>query len=255
MKALDGKKALIFGVANDHSLAWAIAQELHRNGAELGLSYVGEGIERRVRRLADTIDQEFLFPCDVSRDEDLAQVEKLVSDRWGHVDILVHAIAFANRDELKGRFLHTSRDGFRTALDISVYSLIGIVRALEDSLAPGSSVMTLSYFGAEKVLPNYNVMGVAKSALESSVRYLAYDLGAQGVRVNAISAGPVRTLSSAGIRGFKDMLRHHADRAPLQRNVAPAEVAGTALYLASDASSGVTGEVIHVDCGYNIVGM
>jgi enoyl-[acyl-carrier protein] reductase I len=255
MPLLDGKKALVLGVANDHSIAWAIAEAMRREGAELALTYVGAGIERRVRPLAESIGAELVLPCDVTSDSDIEALFTAVGDRWGRVDIVVHAVAFALRDELRGRFVQTSRAGFHTALDISVYSLIGIARAAESLMSAGSSILTLSYFGAEKVLPNYNVMGVAKAALESCVRYLAWDLGPQGVRVNAISAGPIRTLSSAGISGFKDMLRHHAERAPLRRGVTAAEVAEAAVYLCSDRSAATTGEIVHADGGYNIVGM
>jgi enoyl-[acyl-carrier protein] reductase I len=252
---LKGKKAVVFGVANDHSIAWAIAQGLHREGVELALTYAGEGIERRVRALAESLDVGVVLPCDVTKDGEIASAFGALRERWGTVDIVIHAVAFALRDELKGRFLNTSRAGFQIALDVSVYSLVAIARCAEPLMTAGSSLLTLTYFGAEKVLPNYNVMGVAKAALEASVRYLAWDLGPQGIRVNAISAGPIRTLSSAGITGFKAMLHHHAERAPLRRNILPDEVANVALHLCSDRSSGITGEVIHVDGGYNIVGM
>ena len=255
MPLLTGKKALVLGVANDHSIAWAIAQALHREGADLALTYVGENLERRVRPLAASIGVELVLPCDVTKDEDIAATCARLGETWGGVDIVVHAVAFALRDELKGRFVHTSREGFRIALDVSVYSLITVARHVEPLLRPGASLVTLTYFGAEKVVPNYNVMGVAKAALEASVRYLAADLGPQGVRVNAISAGPLRTLSSAGIGGFKTMLHHHEARAPLRRNVSPEEVANAALYLCSDLGGGVTGEVVHVDAGYHVVGM
>jgi len=255
MALLANKKAIVFGIANDHSIAWAIAQALHREGAELAFTYVGEGIERRVRPLAESLGVRVVLPCDVTKDEDVAATFEALRTAWGQVDIIVHAVAFALRDELKGRFIHTSREGFRIALDVSVYSLIAIARGAEPLLRPGGSLLTLTYFGAEKVLPNYNVMGVAKAALEGTVRYLAGDLGPQGVRVNAISAGPLRTLSSAGISGFKAMLHHHAERAPLRRGIELDEVARTAVYLCSDMASAVTGEVVHVDAGYNVVGM
>lgn len=255
MALLAGKRAIVFGVANDHSIAWAITQALHRAGAQLALTYVGEGIERRVRPLAETLDIRVVLPCDVTKDDEIAATFAALAEQWGGIDIVVHAVAFALRDELKGRFIDTSRAGFQIALDVSVYSLIGIARAAAPLMSPGGALLTLTYFGAEKVLPNYNVMGIAKAALEASVRYLAADLGPQGLRVNAISAGPIRTLSSAGITGFKAMLHHHAERAPLRRSVAVEEVANTALYLCSDLGSGVTGEIVHVDAGYNIVGM
>jgi enoyl-[acyl-carrier protein] reductase I len=255
MSLVANKKALVFGVANDHSIAWAIAQALHREGAELAFTYVGESIERRVRPLAESLGVHTVLPCDVSKDEDIAATFAAIQDRWGRVDILIHAVAFALREELRGRFIQTSRAGFHLALDVSTYSLVALARAAEPLMSSGGSVLTLSYFGAERVVPNYNVMGVAKAGLEASVRYLAYDLGPQGIRVNAISAGPIRTLSAAGISGFKDMLHHHEARAPLRRSVRAEEVAGTALYLCSDLGSAVTGEVIHVDGGYNVVGM
>jgi len=251
---LANKRAVIFGVANDHSIAWSIAQSFHAAGARLALTYVGENLERRVRPLAASLGVEVVLPCDVASDEDIAATFRTLGTEWGGVDIVVHAVAFALRDELKGRFVETSRQGFQVALDISAYSLIAMARAAAPLMSAGGSMLTLTYFGAEKVLPNYNVMGIAKAALEACVRYLAFDLGPQGIRVNAISAGPIRTLSSAGITGFKTMLHHHAERAPLRRNVSGDEVANTALYLCSDLGSAVTGEIVHADAGYNIVG-
>lgn len=215
---------------------------------------MGENIERRVRPLAASIGVDLVLPCDVAVDDDIAATFRTLGAEWGGVDIVVHAVAFALREELKGRFLETSRVGFQVALDISAYSLVAVARYAEPLMSEGASILTLTYFGAEKVLPNYNVMGIAKAALEACVRYLAFDLGPQGVRVNAISAGPIRTLSSAGITGFKTMLHYHEERAPLRRNVGGDEVANTALYLCSDLASAVTGEIVHVDAGYNIVG-
>jgi len=256
MALMDGKRVIIFGVANDHSIAWAIAQTFRREGAELALTYPNEAIERRVRPLAESLEVPRVWPCDVSRDEDIAATFRAVREQWGDIDGVVHCIAFAPRDALAGRFVDTTRQGFQIALDISAYSLVAIARQAEPLLAHRrGSLLTLSHFGAEKVIPNYNVMGIAKAALEACVRYLAWDLGSQGVRVNAISAGPLRTLSSAGVSGFKAMLHHHADRAPLRRNVTTEEVAGAALYLCSDLAAAVTGEVVHVDAGYNVVGM
>jgi len=255
MPLLANKKAIIFGVANDHSIAWAIAQALHGEGAELALTYVGDSIERRVRPLAESLGVTAVLPCDVTKDDEIDAVFAALRERWERVDVVIHAVAFAARDELKGRFVATSRAGFQLALDVSAYSLVAIARAAEPLMPAGSSIVTLTYFGAEKVLPNYNVMGIAKAALEACVRYLAFDLGPQGIRVNAISAGPLRTLSSAGITGFKDMYHHHAERAPLRRSVRPEEVGSTAVYLCSEMGSAVTGEVVHVDGGYNIVGM
>jgi enoyl-[acyl-carrier protein] reductase I len=255
MGLLDGKTALIFGVANDHSIAWGIAQALHEAGAEVGFSSVESLIEKRVRPLADSIGASFVEPCDVGSDEQIRQV----FDRWGaghgSLDILVHALAFAKREDLEGAYVDTSRDGFALALDISAYSLVALAREARPHLRRGSSIITLTYYGAEKVIANYNVMGVAKAALEASVRYLAADLGPDGIRVNAISAGPVRTLAAAGIAGFKGMYRGFADVAPLRANITPEDVGKSALYLASDLSSAVTGEVLYVDGGFNVVGV
>jgi enoyl-[acyl-carrier protein] reductase I len=255
MGLLDGKTALIFGVANDHSIAWGIAQALHAAGAEVGFSSVESLIEKRVRPLAESIGSTFVEPCDVASDVDIARVFA----RWGEthdsLDILVHALAFARREELEGAFVDTSRDGFALALDISAYSLVALTRQARPLFGRGSSVITLTYYGAEKVVANYNVMGVAKAALEASVRYLAADLGPDGVRVNAISAGPVRTLAAAGIAGFKKMYGEFADVAPLRTNITIEDVGRTAVYLASDLSSAVTGEVIYVDGGFSVLGV
>ena len=255
MGLLDGKTALIFGVANDHSIAWGIAQALHAEGAEVGFSSVESLIEKRVRPLATSIGSTFVEPCDVGSDEQIARVFA----RWGEthdsLDILVHALAFAKREDLEGEFVDTSRDGFALALDVSAYSLVALAREARPLLRRGSSIITLTYYGAEKVVANYNVMGVAKAALEASVRYLAADLGPDGVRVNAISAGPVRTLAAAGIAGFKGMYRGFAEVAPLRANITPEDVGRSALYLASDLSAAVTGEVLYVDGGFNIVGV
>jgi enoyl-[acyl-carrier protein] reductase I len=255
MGLLDGKTALIFGVANDHSIAWGIAQALHAAGAEVGFSSVESLIEKRVRPLAESIGSTFVEPCDVQSDADIERVFV----RWGAthdgLDILVHALAFAKREELTGRFVDTSRDGFALAMDVSAYSLVALSRAALPNLRSGSSILTLTYYGAEKVVANYNVMGVAKAALEACVRYLAADLGPDGIRVNAISAGPVRTLAAAGISGFKKMYGEFADVAPLRANITPEDVGKTALYLASDLSSAVTGEVIYVDGGFSVMGV
>jgi enoyl-[acyl-carrier protein] reductase I len=260
MGLLDGRRALIFGVANDHSIAWGIAQALHEAGAEIGFSSVESLIERRVRPLAESIGSTFVEPCDVQSDEQIREV----FSRWraahgpeARLDILVHALAFAKREDLEGSFVDTSREGFAQALDVSAYSLVAVVREARAAgvFQSGSSILTLTYYGAEKVVSNYNVMGVAKAALEASVRYLAADLGPEGVRVNAISAGPVRTLAAAGISGFKKMYGAFADLAPLRRNISIEDVGKTALYLASDLSSAVTGEVIYVDGGFSIMGV
>jgi enoyl-[acyl-carrier protein] reductase I len=255
MGLLDGRKALIFGVANDHSIAWGIARALHDEGAAVGFSSVESLIERRVRPLAQSIGSTFVEPCDVQSDDEIAAV----FDKWraahGALDILVHALAFARKEDLEGGFVDTSRDGFALALDVSAYSLVALTRAARPLLHPGSSVLTLTYYGAEKVVANYNVMGVAKAALEASVRYLAADLGPDGIRVNAISAGPVRTLAAAGIAGFKRMYGSFAETAPLRANITPEDVGRSAVYLASDLSSAVTGEVLYVDGGFNVLGV
>jgi enoyl-[acyl-carrier protein] reductase I len=255
MGLLDGKKALIFGVANDHSIAWGIAKALHDAGATLGFSSVESLIEKRVRPLATSIGSTFVEPCDVQSDEQIAAVMSKWQKAHGQIDVLVHALAFAKREDLDGEFARTSRDGFALAMDVSAYSLVALVREARPLLHPGSSVLTLTYYGSEKVVAHYNVMGVAKAALEASVRYLAADLGPEGVRVNAISAGPVRTLAAAGIAGFKRMYGSFADVAPLRANITIEDVGKTALWLASDMSSAVTGEVIYVDGGFNVLGV
>ena len=255
MGLLDGKKALIFGVANDHSIAWGIAQALHEHGATLGFSSVESLIEKRVRPLAASIGSTFVEPCDVQSDEQIAGVMAKWEAAHGQIDALVHALAFAKREDLDGEFTATSRDGFALAMDVSAYSLVALVREARPLLRPGSSVLTLSYYGAEKVVAHYNVMGVAKAALEASVRYLAADLGPEGVRVNAISAGPVRTLAAAGIAGFKKLYGSFAEVAPLRSNISIEDVGKTAVWLASDLSSAVTGEVVYVDGGFNILGV
>jgi enoyl-[acyl-carrier protein] reductase I len=255
MGLLDGKKALIFGVANDHSIAWGIAKALHEHGATVGFSSVESLIERRVRPLAISIGSTFVEPCDVQSDEQIRAVFERWREREGDLDVLVHALAFAKREDLAGAFVDTSRDGFTLALDVSAYSLVALAREARPLLHRGSSIMTLTYYGAEKVTANYNVMGVAKAALEASVRYLAADLGPDGVRVNAISAGPVRTLAAQGISGFKRMYGTFASMAPLRSNLTIEDVAGTAVWLASDLSTQVTGETVYVDGGFNIMGV
>ena len=256
MGLLTGKKGLIFGVANERSIAWAIAEALYREGAELGFTYANEILEKRVRPLAEGIGARVIGRCDVARDEEIEGLFNRVRDTFGTLDILVHSIAFANKEELQGEYLNTSREGFRIALDISAYSLAAVTRYAVPLMIPhGGSIITLTYYGSEKVVPNYNVMGVAKAALEASVRYLAADLGPRGIRVNAISPGPIKTLAAAGISGFRDMLHHAAEKAPLRKNTSVEEVGKTALYLCSDLASGVTGEVIYVDGGYSIMGM
>ncbi len=255
MGLLDGKNALVFGVANERSIAWGITKAFHAQGAMIGLSYAGEALERRVRPLAESLGCDFVESCDVAYDDQIQQVAEKAAQRFGQIDILVHAIAFANRDELTGPFYNTSRAGFHLAMDISVYSLIALAKAFQPLLRSGGALLTLTYYGAEKVSPNYNVMGVAKAALEASVRYLAYDFGPQNVRVNAISAGPIRTLAAAGVSGFKSMYRQFAEIAPLRQNVTIEDVGGAAVFLCSDLAAKTTGEVLYVDSGYNILGI
>jgi enoyl-[acyl-carrier protein] reductase I len=255
MGLLEGKTALIFGVANDHSIAWGIARALHDEGAIVGFSSVESLIDKRVRPLAASIGATFVEPCDVQDDDEIRAVFTKWAAAHERLDILVHALAFARREDLEGGFVDTSRDGFALALDVSAYSLVALAREARHLLQPGSSILTLTYYGAEKVVANYNVMGVAKAALEASVRYLAADLGPDGIRVNAISAGPVRTLAAAGISGFKKMYGSFAEVAPLRANITPEDVGRSAVYLASDLSSAVTGEVIYVDGGFNVVGV
>ena len=251
-----GKKFLVFGVANERSLAWGITQALHREGAKLGFTYVNEAIERRLRPLAESLSSELILPCDVQSDEQLDKVFAEVESKWGSIDGVIHSVAFADGEDLKNRFSRTSRKGFQLALDVSAYSLIAVAGRAEALMrAQGGSIITLSYLGAERVVPNYNVMGVAKAALESAVRYLAADLGPQNIRVNAISAGPVKTLAASGIPHFRDMLNSFAEKPPLRRAITQEDVANSGLYLLGSLSSGVTGETIYVDSGFNILGM
>jgi enoyl-[acyl-carrier protein] reductase I len=255
MGLLTGKTALIFGVANDHSIAWGIAQAFHREGATLGFSYAGEVLQKRVTPLAASIGSTFVEPCDVANDEEIATLFEKVKSSFGQIDCLVHAIGFAPRDALTGPYYDTSRENFRITLDVSCYSFTALVRHALPHMRPGGSFLTLSYYGAEKAVPHYNVMGVAKAALEASVRYLAADLGPQNVRVNAISAGPIRTLAASGVAGFKSMYGEFRNLAPLRRNVTIEDVGNAALYLCSDLAAGVTGEVHYVDAGYNVIGV
>jgi enoyl-[acyl-carrier protein] reductase I len=251
MGLLDGKKGLIMGVANDHSIAWGIAQALHAEGADLGFTYLGEALERRVRPLAERLGSKLIVPCDVQSDEAIDTLMSHVREVYGSLDILIHAIGFANKEELSGPYLNTTRAGFRLALDVSAYSLTAVVKAAQDLLAPGASIITLTYHGSQQVAQNYNVMGVAKAALEASVRYLANDLGPRGIRVNAISAGPIRTLAASGVAGFRTMHKQFASVAPLRRNITIEDVGKTALWLCSDWSSGVTSETVYVDAGFH----
>ena len=252
---LKGRKALVFGVANDHSIAWGIARALRSAGADVGFSSIEALMERRVKPLAASIGSTFVEPCDVQNDADIERVFARWQRERGTLDILVHALAFAKREELDGRFMDTSRAGFALALDISAYSMVALARGAAPLMTRGGSMLTLSYYGAEKVVANYNVMGVAKAALEASVRYLAADLGPDGIRVNAISAGPIRTLAASGVSGFKTMYGKFRDVAPLRRNVTIHDVGATAVYLASDLAAGVTGETLYVDAGFSILGV
>jgi enoyl-[acyl-carrier protein] reductase I len=252
---LAGRRGLIMGVANERSIAWGIAQAAHREGAQLGFTYVGESLEKRVRPLAAAVGAELVLPCDVQSDEDIEQTFAAVREQWGGLDFLVHAVAFADRNDLKGSFCDTSRGGFHLALDVSVFSLIAAAREAATLMGDSGSILTLSYLGAERTIPHYNVMGVAKAALEASVRYLASDLGPRGIRVNAISAGPMRTLAAAGIGDFRKILDWNEVSSPLRRNVTQEEVGDAALLLLSEMGRSITGEVMHVDCGYHIVGV
>ena len=250
-----GKRGLIMGVANYRSLAWGIAAAAAAQGAELAFTFQGEALEKRVRPLASGVGSKLVFPCDVSSDEQIDAAFAALGEHWDSIDFVVHAIGFADKAYLRGRYMDTPREVFAQALDISCYSFCAVARRAEAMMKNGGSLLTLSYLGAERVTPHYNVMGVAKAALEASVRYLAADVGARGIRVNAISAGPVRTLAASGIGDFTYIMRWNQYNAPLERNVTLEEVGGAGLYLLSDLSTGVTGEVHHVDCGYHVVGM
>ena len=252
MGLLEGKKALIFGVANDHSIAWGIAKALHEEGATVGFSSMEMLIEKRVKPLAASIGSDFVEPCDVQDDADIRRVMEAWKARHGTLDVLVHAVAFANRSDLEGQFVDTSREGFKLAIDISAYSLVALAREARPLMTDGGSILTLTYYGAEKVVANYNVMGVAKATLEACVRYLAVDLGPDGIRVNAISAGPIRTLAASGVSGFKTLHRKFQEITPTRRPVTIEDCGDAARYLCSNLSRGVTGEVIYVDGGYNI---
>ncbi len=253
---LRGKRALVTGVANEMSIAWAIARAFHAEGAELVFTYPGEAIEKRMRPVVQTLGPRAILECDVGKDQDIDRTVRAVGEIWDRLDILVHSIGFAPRGALEGRFTEvTTRDAWNVALEVSAYSLVGLTRAFWPMMRPGSSVLSLTYFGAEKVVRNYNVMGVAKAALECATRYLADDLGQDGIRVNTISAGPIKTLAAAGIKGMRAMLSENAARTPLRRNIEQEDVARAALYLCSDLARNVTGEVLHVDAGQNILGV
>jgi len=251
---LAGKTAVVFGLANKRSIAWGIAQRLHQAGATLAICYQNERMKLEAQALIDELPGAGGFQCDVSSDAEIDNLFAAIKDKYAKLDILVHAVAYAPAADLRGDFVNTSRDGFRVAMDVSVYSLIAVTRAAAPLMTEGGSIITLTFFAAEKVVPNYNVMAVAKAGLESSVRYLAWSLGSKNIRVNAISAGPIKTLAARGVGDLSEMLKSHADRAPLHRNVDQLEVGGAALFLASDLSSAITGEVMYVDCGYNIMG-
>jgi enoyl-[acyl-carrier protein] reductase I len=253
---LSGRKGLILGVANKRSLAWAIAQRASAAGAELALTYQSERLEENVRELAATLGRESLIlPCDVGADDQMAALFAAITERFGHLDFVVHGAAFAPPEALKAPFVDTTREAFRLSLDVSAYSLVALARGAKPLMTKGGSIVTLTYLGAERVFVNYNVMGVAKAALECSVRYLASDLGASNIRVNAISAGPVKTLAASGISGFSGILQVYRERSPLKRNIESGEVGDTGLFLISDLAAAVTGEVLHVDAGYHIVGL
>ena len=250
-----GKRGLIMGVANDRSLAWGIARTAHAHGANLAFTYQGEVLRRRVVPLAESVGSEIVLACDVTDEASMDAAFAAIAERWGTLDFFVHAIAFSDKDGLKGRYIETSAENFRITMNVSVYSFTAACRRAAPLMAGGGSLLTLTYFGAERVMPHYNVMGVAKAALEASVRYLAEDLGSDGIRVNALSAGPMKTLASSGIGDFRYILKWNEYNSPLRRNVTMDDIGGAGLYLLSDLSTGVTGETHHVDCGYHIVGM
>jgi enoyl-[acyl-carrier protein] reductase I len=253
---LEGKTGVVFGIANKRSLAWAIAQRANEEGARIVITYQGERLEENALKLAEQLNNPLVLPCDVTKDEDITAVFAKIKEEIGSLDFVVHGVAFAMREELEGDYINTSREGYRIAQDISVYSLTAIAKQAAALMQErGGSIVTLTYLGGERVIPGYNVMGIAKAALDMSVKYLAANLGPQGIRVNGLSAGPVRTLASAGIGGFTKILEHMRNHAPLRRNVDQAEVADAALFLLSNMSRGITGEIMHVDSGYNIMGM
>jgi enoyl-[acyl-carrier protein] reductase I len=255
MGLMSGKTALIFGVANERSIAWGITKAFHREGARIGLSYAGDVFKDRVLPLAPQIDAKFVEPCDVGKDDQIDALFAKAKSHFGTIDVLVHAIAFAKKEDLEAQYVTTSRDGFKTALEVSAYSLVALAQRARTLMTNGGAILTLSYYGAEKVIPHYNVMGVAKAALEASVRYLGYDLGPSKIRVNAISAGPIKTLAAAGVGGFRSMLEYCEKNAPLRRLVSIDDIGNTALSLCSDLGSAITGETIYVDAGFNIMGM
>lgn len=258
MLDLTGKNALVTGIANNRSIAWGIAQQLHKAGANLGITYLPDDkgkLEKKVAELVEPLQPSLFVPCDVQNDEQVEAAFATVREKWGRLDVLIHCLAFANRDDLSGDFSNVSREGFNLALDVSAYSLVQLCRAAKPLMTEGGSVVTLTYLGGVRVVPNYNVMGIAKAALEMNVRYLAAELGPQSIRVNAISAGPIRTLASSAVGGILDMIHHVEEVAPLRRTVTQTEVGNAAAFLCSDLSTGITGQVLYVDAGYEIMGM
>jgi len=252
---LAGKRGLIMGLANDKSIAWGIAKALSGAGAELAFSYMGEALKKRVMPLAEQLGSEIVLPCDVGDEASIDALFEALKEQWGQLDFIVHAIGFSDKNELRGRYVDTSRANFTLSMDISVYSFTAVMQRAEKMMGEGGAALTLTYYGAEKVMPHYNVMGIAKAALEASVRYLAEDLGKDGIRVNAISAGPIKTLAASGIGDFRYIMKWNEYNSPLRRNVTIEDVGNSALYLLSDLSAGVTGEILHVDAGYHAVGM
>jgi enoyl-[acyl-carrier protein] reductase I len=252
---MTGKRGLIMGLANNHSLAWGIAQQLAAQGAELAFTYMGDALKKRVVPLGESLGAKVFLPCNVAEDQEITATFDTLQQEWGSIDFVVHAIGFSDKNELRGQYLNTSRENFRMTMDISCYSLVAVTRAAAAFMNSGGSILTLTYYGSEKVMPHYNVMGPAKAALEASVRYLAADLGSRNIRVNSISAGPVKTLAASGIGDFRYILKWNEYNAPLKRNISIEDVGRSGLYLLSDLSSGVTGENLHVDCGYHVVGM
>ena len=251
---MEGKRVMVFGLANQRSIAWGISEAMHQQGARLGFNFLGEALEKRVRPLAKSVGADIVVPCDVTDDQQVADVFSEIEKTWGGLDVLVHSVAWANKDDLGGRFSDTSRDGYLKAIEISAYSLVHLAREARPLMKDGGSIVTMTYYGAEKVVPNYNIMGVAKATLEASVRYLADELGPEGIRVNAISAGAVKTLAASGVKNFRKLMSIGEERSPLRRNITQEEVGQTALFLCSDMGSAITGEVVHVDSGYNILG-
>tara|TARA_E500000081_G_scaffold105752_1_gene107350 strand:+ start:64 stop:897 length:834 start_codon:yes stop_codon:yes gene_type:complete len=252
---MNGKRGIVMGVANDRSIAWGIAEAVAKQGAEIAFTYQGDALEKRVRPLAEKVGSTIIIPCDVSSDEAIEETFRLLKEKWDTIDFIVHAIAYSDKEELKGEYVDTTRENFYKTMDISVYSFTAIAQRAARMMPNGGSMITLTYYGAEKVMPHYNIMGVAKAALESSVRYLAADLGSDKIRVNSLSAGPIKTLAASGIGDFRYILKWNQYNSPLRRNVTLNDVGGCGVYLLSDLSAGVTGETHHVDCGYHVVGM